>query len=64
MASSLRANEVVLGNKNSEVSQTIFLATRMDLMAHIMPKREKPKQGFTFPPESPNYDLQQKPTIH
>jgi hypothetical protein len=30
--------------KNLEPSQTIFLATRMDLMAQIQPKREKAKK--------------------
>jgi hypothetical protein len=58
-------NDVDLGQQYQEPNQTIFLATRMDLMAHIMPKREKPKKGFM--PRKKVLDLseiQQKPTIH
>ncbi|MBF0380079.1 MAG: hypothetical protein HQL69_03620 [Magnetococcales bacterium] len=58
-------HDVDLGQQQHETNQTIFLATRMDLMAHIMPKREKPKKGFAPSKHFLNpSDLQQKPTIH
>jgi|SaaInl8_120m_RNA_FD_contig_31_1187770_length_424_multi_7_in_0_out_0_1 hypothetical protein len=58
-------HDVDLGQQYNEPNQTIFLATRMDLMAHITPKREKPKKHFLPTTKFLDLsDLEQKPTIH
>jgi hypothetical protein len=58
-------NRTKYGETNQTANQTIFLATRMDLMAHIIPKREKPKQPVMATKKPYSFaEFQQKPTIH
>ena len=60
-------NSYKIGNSehNPSGNQTIFLATRMDLLAQIFPKREKPKRvGNKFVNRIRLSGLQAIPTIH
>jgi hypothetical protein len=65
MTTRQNSKDMVHGEKNQEDSQTIFLATRMDLISRIIPKREKPKQQFMVTDRPSTLSgLEQKPTIH
>ncbi|MBF0194950.1 MAG: hypothetical protein HQL71_10345 [Magnetococcales bacterium] len=58
-------HDVDLGQQFQESNQTIFLATRMDLMAQIVPKREKPKKDFMSTKSFTDFsEAEKKPTIH
>lgn len=65
MTMSWGMNEEALNEVNQEPSQTIFLATRMDLMARLVPKREKPK-SFSLATRnlSPSVEFQPGTTLH